>query len=353
MRITFLLPILSLNGGIRVVAEYGRELLKLGHEVTFVVRRAPLPRIRDVLRGRAPLLPVNEDPTAFFDDIVDHIEFFPAYRRIRASDLPDADFLVCTWWETVEWAQSMPPQKGRLAHLMQAYEMFPWLPHQRIAATYEVDSIKISVSQWISDSVLTNHGQKSAAIIHNAVDATRFTYKEKLKSKNLKLGFLYSSPIFKNSEMAFAVQDIMKSRGISTQLVSFGSDNMPKDLASREDTTFYHRPSQERIPEIYQECDLWLFTSLEEGFGLPLLEAFACGTPVVSSRAGAAPQLVVTDRNGYLCDTTPDDFADAIQRFSLMEAEERKKMGLAARATVENWDWATASRQLAEILVSS
>ncbi len=349
-RITFLLPPLSLNGGIRVVGEYGRALLRQGHEVAVVARRPARARLRDILRGRAPLFPRREDPSDFFGGLEDRLRFFPAGRALRPEDLPDADFLICTWWETVEWALTMPAAKGRLAHLMQGYEMLPGQPPDRVARTYEAETVKIAVSDWVADQVLKHHGRASAAVIHNAVDTARFAFAAGPAGPQPVLGFVYSQPPFKNSALAFALADRLAAQGSPVRLVSLGSDPMPAELAGRPDTVFHHRPDQSTIPGLYQSCDLWLFPSLEEGFGLPLLEAMACGTPVVSGHAGAAPQLVQTGRNGWLTEPTAGDFAAAVARHMALPAAEKAAMRRAARATVENWNWDAAAGRLAETL---
>ena len=81
---------------------------------------------------------------------------------------------------------------------------------------------------------------------------------------------------------------------------------------------YRQRPPQAQIAAIYAACDLWLFTSRNEGFGLPLLEAMACRTPVLATRAGAAPDLI-DGCNGVLLDSDPAAFAAEIARFHGMD----------------------------------
>lgn len=59
--------------------------------------------------------------------------------------------------------------------------------------------------------------------------------------------------------------------------------------------------SEVDMPYVYSACDLFVHTSEYEGFGLPVLEAMACGCPVVSSNATSLPEVVGNE--GILVDT--------------------------------------------------
>jgi L-malate glycosyltransferase len=75
------------------------------------------------------------------------------------------------------------------------------------------------------------------------------------------------------------------------------------------------------VEELLACADLLLLPSETESFGLAALESMACGAPVVASRAGGLPELVVDGETGFLCDVgAVDDMGDAGARILKDEA---------------------------------
>lgn len=65
--------------------------------------------------------------------------------------------------------------------------------------------------------------------------------------------------------------------------------------------------------EIYNLCNIFLFPSRLEGFGLSVAEAMGCGKPVITTNCSSLPELVVDGKGGFLCDMdNVRDFADKI-----------------------------------------
>jgi glycosyltransferase involved in cell wall biosynthesis len=95
-----------------------------------------------------------------------------------------------------------------------------------------------------------------------------------------------------------------------------------------------HVPRDELV-RLYQTAAVLVFPSLYEGFGLPPLEAMACGCPVAAARAGALPETC-GDAARYFDPTNPEEIAGAVLEV-LEDPGTLAKRGL-ARAGAFSWD---------------
>lgn len=332
----------SLAGGFKVLTDYAQALTDAGHEVTLVSPSRSEPRFGGLL-GRLPL----EKRARGRDDFVRGRSFASVVldedRPVRASDLPDADVVIASWFECVEWMLALPPSKGAKVHFVQDYERFAHLPQARAKAVLDADVPKVCVSSWIADRLRAEHGGRVAAVVPNGVDTDAFPFAPRSRGRPIRVGFLHASTERKRVSLAYDALRVMRDRGVAFEAFAFGKgDATPAQATLLKD---YHRaPPQAAIPGLYAAADAWLFTSRTEGFGLPILEAMASGTPVVATRAGAAEDLV-TERNGALVDGDPDAVADAVFRLAEIDGAAWREVSAAARRTAEANDLTAAARR--------
>jgi glycosyltransferase involved in cell wall biosynthesis len=97
------------------------------------------------------------------------------------------------------------------------------------------------------------------------------------------------------------------------------------------------------LPALYAGATCFVFPSLYEGFGLPVLEAMAAGAPVVASRAGAIPE-VAGDAALLVDAERPDQIAEAIESV-LGDAALRAGMTARGRARAREFTWEAVARQ--------
>ena len=110
---------------------------------------------------------------------------------------------------------------------------------------------------------------------------------------------------------------------------------------------------QSLFKDLYSSCDAWLFGSLNEGFGLPILEAMACRTPVIGTPVGAAPELI-SEGNGILVKPEdPEDMARAIIQIVNMSNEQWKKMSDVAYKTATSYTWDDATDLFEEAIYTA
>lgn len=346
MKITFVLHLSDASGGSRVVATHARLLQARGHDVTVVSLPPRPPGLRDIARSivRDHRLPPPVDlGTTHLDTAGVPHRILDRYRPIVDADLPDADVVIATWWRTAPWVAALSPAKGAKAHLVQHYEDWGGGPIEEIDAVYRLPLHKICVSRWLVDLLRTKFNSTDSTLVANSVDLDQFHAEPRGKQSVPTVGTLYSPVEFKRFEFTRRAFEIAAAAVPNLRMVAFGNGGPFDDIPVPRDTVFHRRPAQDQIRNIYASTDAWLMGSSSEGFGLPILEAMACRTPVISTPAGAAPELVTRGGGAVVDMKDPADMAHHIQNIVTLSDDQWRSRSDAAFAVATGYTWDNAA----------
>jgi glycosyltransferase involved in cell wall biosynthesis len=120
---------------------------------------------------------------------------------------------------------------------------------------------------------------------------------------------------------------------------------LARSLGIGERMTFHENVSEAELVELYRGSALYVLSSDEEGLGLVILEAMACGCPVVSTDCGGPSTSVVEGRTGFLVPTGDHAALAERMRALLADPDRRERMGRLARArTVEKFSLEATGR---------
>jgi glycosyltransferase involved in cell wall biosynthesis len=121
-----------------------------------------------------------------------------------------------------------------------------------------------------------------------------------------------------------------------------------QDLNLGDRVKFLDYVTYEQLPMLYSQAIALIFPSLWEGFGFPVLEAMACGTPVITSNLSSLPE-VAGDAAILVDPYNDDDIADAMQQI-IRDDGGRSQLRLAGLQRSAQFSWAKTGRQTAEVL---
>jgi len=146
--------------------------------------------------------------------------------------------------------------------------------------------------------------------------------------------------------------------GTEVKLTVVGSPNpdgqylkLVKEYGLEDIVTFTGRVTMEELVKHYLASEVCVVPSLYEGFGFPAAEAMSCQLPVITTKAGALPEVVGQDGDTGIVvpPADPDALAAAI-RCLLSDESLRRKMGEAGRKRVErNFTWEQAAKKTLEV----
>ncbi len=348
MRITVVTPHAGHSGGIRVIAAYAERLKRRGHTVLVVSQPLPTLSLKDRVKlavtGKKKPNWMSQHGSHFDGVAVEH-RVLERTRPVTDADLPDADVVVATWWETAEWVAKLSPGKGAKVYFIQGDEAE--LAHddatrQRILASWKLPFLKITVAAWLVRLGMDRCMGQPIRLVQNAVDTERFTAPQRGKQAVPTVGMIYSTAPLKGAHIMLEAYQIAKAKVSDLRLVVFGDSPSDGGLPWPADIPVDVRPAQEKLPGYYASCDAWLFGTRREGFGLPILEAMACRTPVIGTPAGAAPELIGAGGGILVKAEEPSIMAAAILRIARMSEDEWRQMSDLAHKTAHGYTWDSA-----------
>ena len=115
----------------------------------------------------------------------------------------------------------------------------------------------------------------------------------------------------------------------------------------KDDILFIGRVSDKELVQIYNQAEIFVYPSLFEGFGLPPLEAMACGLPVIASDSSSLKEVV--GNAGILI--PPDDFKEISKQISYILKNEKIKKKLKEKSLkqAQKFSWEKTARETLKI----
>lgn len=225
---------------------------------------------------------------------------------------------------------------------------------KQLAYTFKKAVKIISISEFTKSEILKyypNLDTNKIAVIGESFDMR----KSKKISKSIKLeDFDISKPYLllvsiirphKNIDFIISVFNKLKSKyNIPHQLVIAGSVQLKSDTflnaldnsPYKDDIKYLGYVSNDILPMLYKNASCYIFPSLYEGFGIPLLEAMEYNIPVISSNQASLPEVggdACVYFNPYDVDNTVEVINNVLSQSNNLLSDEQKK-----RLKYWNWD---------------
>ena len=279
----------------------------------------------------------------------------------------DADLiLVHAVFHRLRELQQDRPSKGlRSIHRAIYYRLLCFLED----LVYRRKSLRLAVvSPHTARQLAQYFGRHDAVVVPNGVDTSLFSPASRQALRNSarqKLGYSPGDVVlllvgndWRNKGLSVLLETLSRLRHLPLYLCVVGNDAPADFLPQVQSLQLSDRvqffPESSEILSFYSAADIYVAPSLEDSFNLPVLEAMACGLPVVVSRHAGISEYIVDGVDGILLDAPEDSRALAGALSSLLHQPElRLSLGENASRKAMQFSWDRQAEAVHFLLVGS
>jgi glycosyltransferase involved in cell wall biosynthesis len=226
--------------------------------------------------------------------------------------------------------------------LMQESEMkLPQPLYERLCSEAALANGWIAASSFTARTLAENGvPYQQVRVVPYGVDLSRFPLRQKPPQGPFTVIFLGQITGRKGLYDLFEAMRLLKSKNIRLILCGRGIHDQPLLDAYKDiDMDVRLNLTHEAYIQAIHEADVFVLPSLVEGFGLVILEAMACGLPIIASHNTAAPEIITEGQEGFIMPIrAPQKLAEQIT-WCLEHRPDLPAMGQQAAAKAATFTW--------------
>ena len=203
----------------------------------------------------------------------------------------------------------------------------------------------VANSQGLQQMALGFYDKREVKIIPNGVDADYFMPSGRMNKDNSEINILFVSRLIERKGLQFVIpglKEIIENSGRKIRLTVVGDGpyrEQLEEMALENDVTDYiffeGYKDKTELPAYYQNADVFILPSKKEGMPNVVLEALACGLPIVMTPCEGAKELV--NDNGLI--VQQQDFVKALGALLKDEASMKKMAAASRNKAVREFSW--------------
>jgi len=223
-----------------------------------------------------------------------------------------------------------------------------------------------TVSQHTADSLATFYGRRDVRVIHHGVDRATFSPTKRLERRDFQRDAFQLRPTdfcllligndWTNKGLPTLLKALCECIELPLALLVVGPDDRTEYVNMAEKSGIASKirflaPSND-VMQFYAAADAYVGPSLEDAFGMPVLEAMACGLPAVASARAGVSEIIRDGHNGFILPDPEDAIAlAALLRRLCLDTELRCRLGKAAVETAEAHSWERNANEMWDFLL--